>query len=187
MRKLHSIPYSPESIAEAWQRERPDLDHTGLAITLRIRGLTMLVDRHIAQIAESLNLDPKDLMLLYALRRSGKPYCMRPTDIFRLLSVTSGAATYRADKLVERGVARRVPDPEDRRSQLIQLTEHGQELVDIAITRLSNTSLNCLRFIPKDDGSLERLSDMLRLLETGWLSETPAEDNPLSRSERVKE
>ncbi|MNR31058.1 Multiple antibiotic resistance protein MarR [compost metagenome] len=146
----------------------------------------MLIDRHIADIAARLSLDPKDLMLLYALRRSGKPYCMRPTDIFRLLSVTSGAATYRADKLVERGVARRISDPEDRRSQLIQLTEAGLELVDIAITELANTSLNCLKYIPKDDDSIDILNRMLGLLEAGWLSETPAEENPLSRSERAQ-
>ncbi|MCY1303964.1 MarR family protein [compost metagenome] len=173
---------SPEAIAAAWRRERPDLDHDGLAITVRIRSLAMLIDRHIAEIATDLDLDLKDLMLLFALRRSGEPYCMRPTDVFRLLKVTSGAATYRADKLVERGVANRIPDPKDRRSQLIQLSGEGMRLVDIAITRLAESSTKCLASFDGESGQIDELGQLLSLLETGWLRITPSQDNPLARS-----
>lgn len=173
---------SPEAIAAAWRRERPDLDHAGLAITLRIRSLAMLIDRYIAELADELELDLKDLMLLFALRRSGEPYCMRPTDVFRLLKVTSGAATYRADKLVERGVANRIPDPKDRRGQLIQLSEEGMRLVDIAITRLAEASTQCLALFDAESGQVDELGQLLRSLETGWLKITPSQDNPLARS-----
>lgn len=174
---------SPESVAEAWRSERPDLDHHGLAITLRIRSLAMLIDHHIEVIATDLELGTKDLMLLFALRRSGPPYCMRPTDVFRLLKVTSGAATYRADKLVERGVANRIPDPRDRRGQLIQLSEEGKRIVDIAITRLAESSTKCLASLEGKEGELDQVGQLLRSLEAGWLEITPISENPLARSD----
>ncbi|MNJ67320.1 Multiple antibiotic resistance protein MarR [compost metagenome] len=107
---------------------------------------------------------------------------MRPTDVFRLLKVTSGAATYRADKLVERGVANRIPDPKDRRGQLIQLSEEGMRLVDIAITRLAESSTQCLALFDAESGQVDELGQLLRSLETGWLQITPSQDNPLARS-----
>ncbi|MDZ5431363.1 MarR family transcriptional regulator [Pseudomonas fluorescens] len=178
-------PGSPEAIAQAWSKERPDLNHDGLAITLRIRSLAMLIDRYISEIADDLGLDHKDLMLLFALRRSGTPYCMRPTDVFRLLRVTSGAATYRADRLVEKGVAQRIYDPEDRRSQLIQLSSEGMRIVDIAIARLAETSLKCLDPLSNDSEELDKLGHLLHVVEAGWLQATPTESNPLARSEKT--
>lgn len=119
-----------------------------------------------------------------ALRRSGKPYCMRPTDIFRLLRVTSGAPTYRADRQVEKGVAQRIYDPEDRRSQLIQLSDEGMRLVDIAITRLAETSLECLEQLAQESDELDQLGHLLHVVEEGWLQATPAGSNPLTRTEK---
>lgn len=119
-----------------------------------------------------------------ALRRSGKPYCMRPTDIFRLLRVTSGAPTYRADRQVEKGVAQRIYDPEDRRSQLIQLSDEGMRLVDIAITRLAETSLECLEQLAQESDELDQLGHLLHVVEEGWLQATPAGSNPLARTEK---
>jgi len=174
---------SPEAVAQAWRNERPDLDHLGLAITLRIRSLAMLIDHHIEVIADDLELGMKDLMLLFALRRSGPPYCMRPTDVFRLLKVTSGAATYRADKLVERGVANRIPDPRDRRGQLIQLSEEGMRLVDVAITRLAESSSKCLDSLDSKEGELDQIGHLLHSLEAGWMEITPLSENPLARSD----
>ena len=185
MTDISPLPGSPEAIAQAWRQERPDLNHDGLAITLRIRSLAMLIDRYISEIADDLGLDHKDLMLLFALRRSGEPYCMRPTDVFRLLRVTSGAATYRADRLVEKGVAQRIYDPEDRRSQLIQLSSEGMRIVDIAITRLAETSLKCLDPLANDSGELDNLGHLLHVVEAGWLQATPTDSNPLARSDRT--
>lgn len=185
MNDISPPPGSPEAIAQAWRHERPDLNHDGLAITLRIRSLAMLIDRYISEIADELGLDHKDLMLLFALRRSGEPYCMRPTDVFRLLRVTSGAATYRADRLVEKGVAQRIYDPEDRRSQLIQLSSEGMRIVDIATTRLAETSLKCLDPLSNESGELDKLGHLLHVVEAGWLQATPTDSNPLARSEKT--
>jgi len=176
--------YSPEEVAAAWKRERPDLNHDGLGITIRIRALTMLIDQRLTTFAEELGITQGDLILLYAMRRSGPPYCMRPTDIFRLLSVTSGAATYRTDKLVEKGLAVRVPDSQDRRSHLIQLTDHGIELIDWATTALARDSKSCLDAMKISPDDLAKFNELLSKLEQGWLATIPSDENPLGRSSR---
>ncbi|MFP3403565.1 MarR family winged helix-turn-helix transcriptional regulator [Pseudomonas sp. Irchel s3f19] len=179
MNELFSPTASPEAIAQAWMRERPDLDHTGLSVALRVRSLSMLIDQSLSEIAASLGLDHKELILLFALRRSGKPYCMRPTDVFRLLKVTSGAATYRVDKMVEKGVVDRVADHLDRRSQLIRLTKKGKTAIDSAATQLAATSTAGLGELRGDTARLQQLHELLRSLEEGWLKLTPPGQNPL--------
>jgi DNA-binding MarR family transcriptional regulator len=55
------------------------------------------------------------------------------------MMVTSGTMTNRIDRLEENGLVRRVPDPEDRRGILVELTEQGRELVDTVLpTHVAN-------------------------------------------------
>lgn len=52
---------------------------------------------------------------------------MRLTRLAKLASITKQSAGEIVDDLVERGYAKRVPDPADRRAKLICLTERGKE------------------------------------------------------------
>lgn len=174
-----SANFSPEDVAAAWRRERPDLDHSGLEIALRIRSLAMLVDEHNNRIAEALGIAPSDLMLLYALRRTPEPHCMRPTEVFRLLSVTSGAATYRIDKLVKQDLALRVDDPEDRRSYLLQLSEKGKAMANRAVEVLAEDSNACIQEL--SSARLEEIRKTLHEIEEGWMRSVPVDQNPLAR------
>src|SRR5215475_12664052 len=46
------------------------------------------------------------------------------------LDVSTGATTNRLDKVEDRGLIRRVPDPDDRRGVLLELTEDGRERLE---------------------------------------------------------
>jgi DNA-binding MarR family transcriptional regulator len=48
----------------------------------------------------------------------------------RDLDVSTGAMTNRLDKLQDRGLIRRMPDPDDRRGVLLELTEEGRERLE---------------------------------------------------------
>jgi DNA-binding MarR family transcriptional regulator len=48
----------------------------------------------------------------------------------RDLDVSTGAMTNRLDKLEDRGLIRRIPDPDDRRGVLLELTEEGRERLE---------------------------------------------------------
>lgn len=48
----------------------------------------------------------------------------------RDLDVSTGAMTNRLDKLEDRGLIKRTPDPDDRRGVLLELTDGGRERLD---------------------------------------------------------
>lgn len=74
----------------------------------------------------------KVLMALHTGTRSHGSLC-------RDLDVSTGAMTNRLDKLEQRGLVRRTPDPDDRRGVLLELTAAGEgrleEFIDAAAGR----------------------------------------------------
>jgi DNA-binding MarR family transcriptional regulator len=45
------------------------------------------------------------------------------------MELSSGAMTNRLDRLEEANLVQRLPDPEDRRSVVVELTDHGRETI----------------------------------------------------------
>ncbi|QRR35605.1 MarR family transcriptional regulator [Hydrogenophaga sp. YM1] len=153
------------------------MEHFG--ILLRIRALAMLMDQQAVVVSKELGLKGPELYLLYAIRRGGEPYRMRPTDIYKLLRVTSGTITYRIDNLEQAGLVTRIPDPEDRRSVVIQLTDSGRELVDKAVDSTFRLLGEPLTTIFKDPAEVRVFTGVLKKL--GLLYDRMMDDseNPL--------
>lgn len=72
--------------------------------------------------------------MLATLRRAGSPYRLSAGELSDSGMLTSGAMTNRIDRLEEAGLARRLPDPDDRRGVLVELTAKGRKLVDRAVS-----------------------------------------------------
>lgn len=115
-----------------WERERPDLDTTLLAVSTRLVRLGRYLDRTVADHLAPFGLHEGEVNVLAALRRSGPPYVLSPTALYRSLLVSSGAMTNRLDRLEQAGLLERTPDPDDRRRVQVGLTDAGRELVDTA-------------------------------------------------------
>jgi DNA-binding MarR family transcriptional regulator len=119
-------------IAE-WRRQRPDIDASPLEILGRIQRLST----HMQRIAESSLRDTgltwETFSLIATLRRSGRPFALRPTDIYRQSLLTSGTVTKRIDNVERMGLVERVRDGKDRRSIIVRLTPSGIALADRAI------------------------------------------------------
>jgi DNA-binding MarR family transcriptional regulator len=49
------------------------------------------------------------------------------------MELSSGAMTNRLDRLEQAGLVRRLPDPDDRRSVVVELTDHGREIYRSAV------------------------------------------------------
>jgi DNA-binding MarR family transcriptional regulator len=77
------------------------------------------------------------MRVLFALRRGGRPYSKRPTDLFKSLLVTSGAITKQVDRLARIDLVERLPDPEHRGGYLIHLTRQGKRVADAAMEMFS--------------------------------------------------
>jgi DNA-binding MarR family transcriptional regulator len=116
-----------------WQRERPELDPWPLGIF----GRSSRIDSHFLKRADSwlspLGLSWETFSLIAALRRSGKPYELNPTELQRQSLLTSGAMTNRIDRVEALGLVERRPDTADRRGVIVRLTPSGRALADKAI------------------------------------------------------
>jgi DNA-binding MarR family transcriptional regulator len=125
-----------DRLIEAWQRERPDLDVAPMAVLSRVSRLARHLDRARRQAFESHGLESWEFDVLAALRRSGAPYRLSPSRLLKETLVTSGTMTNRVDRLTARRLVERLPDPNDRRGVLVQLTDAGRDAVDAAMADL---------------------------------------------------
>ncbi len=123
-----------DKIQEQWKREWPEADTTGLEAIGRILLLAKYLHHSVAHRLGNFDLDLWGFDVLATLRQQGPPYQLSPTDLCKAAVLSSGAMTNRLDRLEGAGLLGRRPDPNDRRSLIIELTPKGKNLVDHAIS-----------------------------------------------------
>jgi DNA-binding MarR family transcriptional regulator len=116
-----------------WLMERPDLDTSALAVTVRVLKLYTTFLKLATGSLAKLGLELWEYDVLSALRRQGAPFQMAATELARATSLSSGAMTNRIDKLEEKKLVRRKRDPTDRRGVIVVLTARGVRMIDEAI------------------------------------------------------
>lgn len=123
-------------LVDQWRAERPDLepDLAAMGTIGRMGRVMARMTGAIEEVFARHGLTTADFDVLAALRRSGAPFVLRPTDLSRLLMLSPVGMTNRLDRLHAAGLVHRSPDPDDRRSWSIQLTDEGREVVDAAVT-----------------------------------------------------
>lgn len=149
-----------DELVEQWAAERPELDTTGLRLSARVVRLQRFLDQSANRSVVDHGLQLGELNVLASLRRSGEPYELTPTDLYRGLLVSSGAMTNRLDRLEADGLIARVPDPEDRRRIKVALTERGRGVIDQAMDQ--HTEVLKEAFGGLDDQQRETLEGLLR-------------------------
>lgn len=105
-------------------------------------------------------LSSADFDVLATLRRSGEPFALSPGALGGTLMLTSGGMTGRLDRLERAGLVTRSPDPGDRRSLLVTLTERGRQIIDDAVVAAVETQQRLLADLPPD--RRRQLNDLLR-------------------------
>lgn len=153
-----------DRIVAAWERERPDLDCTPLHVLSRISRLARRLDLARGRVFADHRLDGWEFDVLSALRRAGDPYELSPGQLVAETLVTSGTMTNRVDRLLQRGLVRRSPDPTDRRGVIVALTRAGREVVDAALADLLDDERVLLADLDATDQST--LGDLLRRLNS---------------------
>jgi DNA-binding MarR family transcriptional regulator len=124
-----------EILLAEWRRERPDLDAWPIAVFARLWRLSQILVREADSWLAPLGLTFESFSVLVTLRRSGPPYELNPTALYRESLLSSGAITNRIDRVEAAGLVRRLPDPNDRRGTIVRLTPKGVALADRAIAR----------------------------------------------------
>lgn len=151
-------------ILAQWAAERPDVDVSPIGIVGRISRLSLVVEKELMHAFTQFGLNHWSFDMLATLRRTGAPYQLSPTELFRSMMVTSGTMTNRIDRLAEKGWVRRIPDPQDRRGILVELTEQGRELIDPALVSHVSNEARLLQPL-----SLQEQATLATLLRK-WLS-----------------
>jgi DNA-binding MarR family transcriptional regulator len=170
---------------KAWRRERPDLDPSPLGILGRVQRISARLVSATEELLEPMQIGWEAFSLIVSLRRAGKPYAMRPTDIYRQSLITSGAATNRIDRVSKLGLVRRVPDPSDRRGIIVELTPSGKALADRAID-LQFTMLN-ERLSALTRSERAQLSALLSKLLFSLESEDSVSTKPSAKTPKSKQ
>jgi DNA-binding MarR family transcriptional regulator len=151
-----------DELVQAWRRERADLDLAPVEVFSRISRLARLLDLARRDAFTAHSIEPWEFDVLAALRRTGKPYQLSPGQLLRETMVTSGTMTNRIDRLTERSLVERSPDPHDRRGVLVGLTTAGKRAVDGAFETLLASERDLLAEL----SGVERaqLADLLKRL-----------------------
>jgi DNA-binding MarR family transcriptional regulator len=123
-----------QQLVSQWERERPDLDLEAMATIGRLLRLGELLEQVVGERAARYGLRRPEGDVVFTLRRAGAPHRLSPSQLSASLLVSSGTLTSRLDKLEKLGLIERVPNPEDRRSVEVQLTERGVAVADEAVT-----------------------------------------------------
>ncbi|MDB5868576.1 MAG: MarR family transcriptional regulator [Polaromonas sp.] len=158
-----------DAILGQWRRERPDLDISPMGPIGRIRRCAELLQRRLDETFADFGMTSWEFDVLATLRRSGAPYCLAPTALFSSLMITSGTMTHRLKGLETRQLVERVPNSNDARSILVQLTSAGLVLIDSALeAHVENERRILAAMKPSELRVLDaRLSGLLAVLEPG--------------------
>lgn len=145
-------------LEEAWLHDIPNLDLAVEGIIQRMNGLTRRIRRSHKEALAEHGLTWEEWDVLGALRRGGPPYKRSAGELAKFAELSSGAMTNRLDRLEKAGFVKRLPDPDDRRGVLVQLTKSGREkwleatgaeaereaLIGAALTKKEKEQLNAL-------------------------------------------
>jgi DNA-binding MarR family transcriptional regulator len=145
---------NPEAVAHS----APDLDVSPVGVFGRISR----IDRHksiaLRDVYQRHDCDAGEYDVLAALRRSGPPHVLTPTELSRTVPVNSATMTERLTRLEQRGLVPRTRSDRDRRSVTVGLTRAGRTLIDRAVKdllALQTRLLDCLT--QADQRALARL------------------------------
>ena len=156
--------------------ERPDLDRSAMGVLARILRAARIVDLEMGRVFSEDGLNRGEFDVLASLRRAGKPYRLNPTDLSATLLLSTGAMTNRLDRLESAGLVRRLPDPEDRRAVLVELTVEGRALIDRVLTAHVRNEERILESLT--DADRRQLTRLLRKL----LVSLGEREDPLERA-----
>ena len=160
-----------DRILSQWRQVRPDLDLRPMGVIGRLGRFAKLGEKRIEETLARFDLSIADFDVLASLRRSGPPYRLTPTQLYRTMMITSGTMTNRIDRLEERHLVERMADPDDRRGTLVALTAEGRKLVDSTVTAHLETEADILSGLTRAEQAA--LDGLLRKLLAAMVPEEP--------------
>jgi len=140
----------------------PGLDLEVEGIVDRIGGINRRIHRTLDETLAEFGLDMGDYKVLNHLSQLGPPHRSTPGRLAKRMDLSSGTMTSRLDRMEEADLIRRLPDPDDRRSVVVETTDHGRETILRAIgVQAEKEALFAAALTP---GEKKQLNGLLRKL-----------------------
>jgi DNA-binding MarR family transcriptional regulator len=119
---------SVDKLIDSWSEELQGIDLEIEGAVERIQWIYRKIRRRMDETLADHQLSYEEWGLLGHLKLGGPPYTSTPGKLAEKQDLSSGAMTNRLDRLEEAGLIRRRPDPKDRRSLHVELTDRGHKL-----------------------------------------------------------
>lgn len=119
------------------------------AVADLVTGLSRSIRRSLGHRLERLKLTHGRLRALRLLTESGTP--LRMGELAERLTVVPRSATSLVDELAEAALVRRMPDPDDRRATLLELTAGGRRVLAEANRMHHEAAREVLGHLPSED------------------------------------
>jgi DNA-binding MarR family transcriptional regulator len=154
-----------DRLLDRWDAARPDLGVGALQVTARLSRIGPHLARRQEAVFSTFGLSRGEVGMLSALRTAGPPHRLSPTRLAHGLMLSSAGVTSRLDRLERRGYVRRLPDPDDRRGVIVELTDQGVEVVDAAVAANAVSDRQLLERFDREE--IDILEGLLRKLLAG--------------------
>jgi DNA-binding MarR family transcriptional regulator len=154
-----------DDVLTGWRGTDPGFDLRPLEVTGRLSRIGPLLARRQEAVFSRFGVNRGEVGALSALRVVGPPHRLSPTSLGRGLMMSSAGVTSRIDRLERRGLVRRLPDPDDRRGVIVELTDEGLALVDQAVEAVTESDRQLLGRL--DGQEMTDLEALLRKLLAG--------------------
>jgi DNA-binding MarR family transcriptional regulator len=150
---------------ERWSAVSSTLEAEPSQVIDRIGRIALQLGRWQDDLFSRYGLNRGEVGVLYALRGVGPPHRLSPTQLSKVLMLTSAGVTSRLDRLEQRGLLLRGPDPEDRRGVIVELTEPGSRLAEQAVGAAAEAQGTLLSGLTVRE--IKTLGRLLRKMQSG--------------------
>jgi DNA-binding MarR family transcriptional regulator len=144
------------------ENDLPGVDLEVEGIVDRINGLRRRFNRMLDETLADFGLSDGEWKALNHLWLAGPPYRRPVGKLAKRAELSSGAMTNRLDRMEEAGLIRRVPDPDDRRGVLVELTAAGKKAWKESVK--AQAQKESLVAAALDEDEKRRLNALLRRL-----------------------
>lgn len=117
-----------DMVLQQWREQRPDIDCSPMGVIGRLIRANRIIEKQLKAPYEQHDLSFVEFDILATMRRCNEP--LTPTELYKVLMMSSGAMSTRIEHLVKRGLIKRIASDEDRRSCKVILTDNGLALID---------------------------------------------------------
>ncbi|GAB2464975.1 MarR family winged helix-turn-helix transcriptional regulator [Jatrophihabitans fulvus] len=140
-------------------------------IVTAISRLSRRLDVYYSERFDAIDVSRTEWPVLQALAVAGRHGTVTPSALAESAGVSASTMTHRLDRMVERGLVERHPDPTNRTRSLVSLTRAGWELFRTAVLEVETEETEILA--PLTDAERATLA---RLLEKALAGDTPKRD-----------